>query len=568
MPQRPLFSVLVPTYNQAPYLGPALDSLLGQTFSDWEAVIINDGSTDSTPQVLADYIDKDERFRVFHKENGGPGSALNVGLQHARGQWICWLSSDDFFDPRKLEIHRDWIAKRPEDRFFFTYFREFNAETSEFSDPPLWHKNPEREWQVVEMLHHTYVHGNSICVSRDLWWQAGRFDTELRFGQDYDMWLRLAALSPATFIPERTCITRVNPLQMTQGFPEARFYDCAKAGIKFLNQHTFVEMFPAVDLTDSRMARRALVQTLDVAQNPYSFIYRLGAHPLLLFRIILWIDSLPAERATPLRKLVLRRAADVSRLYRNSQLGFLWTIAKLAMQLQETDCDSKSVSGVADSAMAVAEAEYWRLRTTNAAEAASLRLYLERFGSKNICGEKPPAPSEPGEVLFICHSETHETSSDTMRQLTQAAKSLMRDGHRVVLIVLGESGIKVVDGVLMLGALDKTSLGRALKSAGALDTVIEAHRAEIVKGLSARRALVYRPQLKSPGNDKDKQPTISAAQGSRESPGVEVVVSDSANWSDIIESFAATRHSGQEASTYLQKRMTQAKRKLRNIASR
>src|SRR5919108_4145810 len=145
MKNYPSFSVLVPVYNHAQYISEALDSLLAQTERDWEAIVVNDGSTDSTPDVLEAYRAKDSRFRVFHKKNGGVASALNMGLQQARGDWICWLSSDDLFHPCKLEIHRHWIGKYPECCFFFTHFRALNEATGQLSDPPLWRSIPDRE---------------------------------------------------------------------------------------------------------------------------------------------------------------------------------------------------------------------------------------------------------------------------------------------------------------------------------------------------------------------------------------------------------------------------------------
>ena len=82
----------------------ALNSILFQTYPHWEAVVVNDGSTDETAAVLGEYEKLDQRFRVFHKDNGGTASALNEGLRHCRGDWVLWLSSDDFFEVRKLEV--------------------------------------------------------------------------------------------------------------------------------------------------------------------------------------------------------------------------------------------------------------------------------------------------------------------------------------------------------------------------------------------------------------------------------------------------------------------------------
>ena len=99
----PRVSVVVPTFNQAAYLPLALDSILQQTYGRWEAVVVNDGSTDDTAAIADDYSRRDSRFRVIHKGNGGISSALNSGLAEASGDYFCWLSSDDMYLPGKLE---------------------------------------------------------------------------------------------------------------------------------------------------------------------------------------------------------------------------------------------------------------------------------------------------------------------------------------------------------------------------------------------------------------------------------------------------------------------------------
>ena len=119
MNEGPFATIIVPTYNQEAFLGPALDSLLAQTDSNWEAIIVNDGSTDHTAEIAEEYARRDSRIRCIHKSNGGVASALNVGLESARGEWIHWLSSDDMFEPTKLAINRLWIKRHPDRNFFF-----------------------------------------------------------------------------------------------------------------------------------------------------------------------------------------------------------------------------------------------------------------------------------------------------------------------------------------------------------------------------------------------------------------------------------------------------------------
>jgi len=94
--EQPKISVIVPVYNAEKSLPRCIDSILSQTFSDFELLLIDDGSTDGSGRICDEYADKDGRIRGFHKENGGVGSARNVGLDNARGEWITFVDSDDW----------------------------------------------------------------------------------------------------------------------------------------------------------------------------------------------------------------------------------------------------------------------------------------------------------------------------------------------------------------------------------------------------------------------------------------------------------------------------------------
>ena len=95
-------SVIVPVYNAEKFLHRCINSILAQTFSDWELLLIDDGSMDRSGQICDEYAAKDERIRVFHKENGGVSSARNLGLDHAEGEWIAFVDSDDWIDSEYL----------------------------------------------------------------------------------------------------------------------------------------------------------------------------------------------------------------------------------------------------------------------------------------------------------------------------------------------------------------------------------------------------------------------------------------------------------------------------------
>ena len=102
-PSHPLISVIIPAYNAEGYLRRCVDSILAQTLEDFEAVIVDDGSTDGTAALCDGYAQADARVRVIHQKNGGVSAARNRGLSEARGDYIAWLASDDYFMPRALE---------------------------------------------------------------------------------------------------------------------------------------------------------------------------------------------------------------------------------------------------------------------------------------------------------------------------------------------------------------------------------------------------------------------------------------------------------------------------------
>ena len=99
-----LFSIIIPVYNVERYLRDCLNSVLGQTCHEWEAICVNDGSTDGSKFILEEYAAEDPRIKVITKNNGGLSSARNVGLERAEGDYILFLDSDDWLEGRALEI--------------------------------------------------------------------------------------------------------------------------------------------------------------------------------------------------------------------------------------------------------------------------------------------------------------------------------------------------------------------------------------------------------------------------------------------------------------------------------
>lgn len=91
----PIISIIVPVYNGDKYLSRCVDSILNQTFQDWELLLVDDGSTDKSGEICDEYAIKDKRIKAFHKKNGGVSSARNYGIKHIEGEWIMFCDADD-----------------------------------------------------------------------------------------------------------------------------------------------------------------------------------------------------------------------------------------------------------------------------------------------------------------------------------------------------------------------------------------------------------------------------------------------------------------------------------------
>ena len=124
----PKISIIIPIYNVEKYLRRCLDSVLNQTFTDWEAICVNDGSPDNSDVILAEYAARDTRFKIVNKKNGGLSDARNAGMQVATGDYILYLDSDDFIHPQTMEI-ADYMAQRDNsDIVSFTYDRIYRPQ--------------------------------------------------------------------------------------------------------------------------------------------------------------------------------------------------------------------------------------------------------------------------------------------------------------------------------------------------------------------------------------------------------------------------------------------------------
>ena len=125
---QPKISIIIPMYNVEKYLHRCLDSVLNQTFKNWQAICVDDGSPDKSGDIAEEYAKKDKRFIVVHKENGGLSDARNAGFPYAKGKYVMYLDSDDFIHPQTMEIALDVAEKNKSDIVSFRYDRFYRPQ--------------------------------------------------------------------------------------------------------------------------------------------------------------------------------------------------------------------------------------------------------------------------------------------------------------------------------------------------------------------------------------------------------------------------------------------------------
>jgi glycosyltransferase involved in cell wall biosynthesis len=181
----PFFSIIIPTYNRAALLKKLLNSLVTQSFKDFELLVIDDGGADNTEEIVASYADT--RFHYFKKTNGGVSSARNYGISKAKGRYINFFDSDDFAYPNHLyEAHKFFILNPTKAVAIFDYDWG-EAEKKTYSKISNKYTNPN-----IAILSKNYISTNCIFIEQSLT-NSLKFNETLRISEDWDYWIRLSS---------------------------------------------------------------------------------------------------------------------------------------------------------------------------------------------------------------------------------------------------------------------------------------------------------------------------------------------------------------------------------------
>ena len=214
----PRVSVVVPTYNRAWCLAEALDSVLAQDVAGVELIVVDDGSTDGTPQLLAGY---GAAIRILRQENRGVSAARNAGIAAARGGLVAFLDSDDLWLPGKLRAQVDFFAEHPEALICQT--EELWVKNGRRVNPGRRHRK--RGGMIFEpSLELCLVSPSAVMMRRELFERVGRFDEALPACEDYDLWLRISLSHPIHLIATPLIVKRGgHPDQLSHGWGLDRY---------------------------------------------------------------------------------------------------------------------------------------------------------------------------------------------------------------------------------------------------------------------------------------------------------------------------------------------------------
>lgn len=185
----PFFSVIMPVYNHAAYVGAAIESVMTQSFGDWELIVVDDGSTDGGPKIIEGLAHDDPRIRFIRQENAGPAAARNHALKHARAHWLAYLDSDDLWYEDALARYRAAISQSPDAEFFYGYRDRLDSDGRITKLPGEFQESPTG---TAELFGRMYLSHLSVCYRRALIEKVGGYDAKLRSCEDYELYLRIS----------------------------------------------------------------------------------------------------------------------------------------------------------------------------------------------------------------------------------------------------------------------------------------------------------------------------------------------------------------------------------------
>lgn len=220
--------MIIPAYNSAEYIGEALESVFKQTFQDFEIIVVDDGSTDDTKEILGKYRD---RIRYYFQQNGGPAKARNHGIRLANGEFIAFLDADDIWLPTKLEKQIGLFKERKN-------LGMVTTGACSFDEKGIYGYSVDKRKKLMQgnVARNIFLHSDvgtpTVMARKQVFDEVGFFDENIKYGEDDNMWIRIASHYEIELIDEALIKVRNHPRRMTVN--QAELLENVKTNIEFL----------------------------------------------------------------------------------------------------------------------------------------------------------------------------------------------------------------------------------------------------------------------------------------------------------------------------------------------
>ncbi|AGX86621.1 glycosyltransferase [Candidatus Symbiobacter mobilis] len=247
-------TVLMSVYNGERWLRESIESVLGQTFTDFEFIIVNDGSRDSTLDIINGFAARDRRIQVINKPNTGLADSLNVGIGQARGEWIARLDADDLCEPNRLSVQYALASSKKE----FVLIGSGLTGIDESSQPTKFYKYPPYHQDLVNRLitkKGFFAHSSAFVRTKTIK-AVGGYRTRIKRAEDYDLWLRLSEVGELGCVDESLVRIRhhVDQISHDEGGRRQKI-DSRVALVSYLLRQRGLADPVAAESTDSEFAK-------------------------------------------------------------------------------------------------------------------------------------------------------------------------------------------------------------------------------------------------------------------------------------------------------------------------
>lgn len=269
MLNNPIISVIIPTYNREKTINRAIESVLSQTFKKYEIIVIDDGSIDNTKEIISPYI---EKIKYHNQNNAGPSKARNYGIDVAKGEWIAFLDSDDFWFPDKLEIQYEEARKANCDACFhdvvFFNLEEYMNNSERCTDYELFNKdinlNQNSKHSGSVLLNDAYKRlmksqelflTPTLLIKKYVIKSMGGYLESLRTSEDYELYYRLAVKNKILYLHKKLTICNIDPKRI---YDKGSIYEDRIEAIKISLRERILEN----DIILSALAKQGLLYQL------------------------------------------------------------------------------------------------------------------------------------------------------------------------------------------------------------------------------------------------------------------------------------------------------------------